>query len=412
MSVNVGISMRARTLGSVLVLSALVTGCAVVASHDEYGTYRQVRTADNDRDRLLAMHRYVTEHPNGFWIEQVQQARREKEDEVWNASYTSREGLEWYLQIYPDGQYVDQARPRLAALQTVRGRQDEEEERQRELERQQREELAEQRRTWVTRAMQFWTRTMVGIRNYGSTIQRVARGNEEFNRAFGQQPAPQCTADYCIKHYGQVYHIPVPGATRIDRHIDVYLRLMFDRGRMNRAELLLPSKGFSRWYEMENQTVITDEDPEQRALAINWALDRIQPIIEEVAQGAERIEFLPEPPEPLQIQADAEDTEEAPASPDEAAPPQQQATPQPMPEPSEAQPEEGSIDALLAEAAGADQAQPEQTEPQPPTNEPETMVLPVNLLAYRYRNLRVVVFAAGDEDYGNAYDGVSIELVR
>ncbi|HBQ12689.1 MAG TPA: hypothetical protein DEF51_16610 [Myxococcales bacterium] len=72
MSVNVGISMRARTLGSVLVLSALVTGCAVVASHDEYGTYRQVRTADNDRDRLLAMHRYVTEHPNGFWIEQVQ----------------------------------------------------------------------------------------------------------------------------------------------------------------------------------------------------------------------------------------------------------------------------------------------------------------------------------------------------
>ena len=83
-----------------------------------------------------------------------------------------------------------------------------------------------------------------------------------------------------------------------------------------------------------------------------------------------------------------------------------------MPEPSEAQPEEGSIDALLAEAAGADQAQPEQTEPQPQTDEPETMVLPVNLLAYRYRNLRVVVFAAGDEDYGNAYDGVSIDLVR
>ncbi|MEC7521358.1 MAG: hypothetical protein VYE22_15885 [Myxococcota bacterium] len=405
--------MRARTLGIPVLLASLLAGCAVVATHDEYGTYRQVRMADNDRDRLLAMHRYVTEHPAGYWIEEVQEMRRAKEDEVWNASYTSREGLEWYLQIYPDGQYVDQARPRLAALQTVRSRQDEEEERQRELERQRRQELLEQRRTWVTRAMQFWTRTMVGIRNYGSSIQRIARGNEEFNRAFGQQPAPQCTADYCIKHYGQVYHIPVPGATRIDRHIDVYLRLLFDRGRMNRAELLLPNKGFSRWYEMENQTVVTDEDPEQRTMAINWALDRIQPIIQEVASGAERIDFIPEPVDPLQVQAEAEDTEEAPTAPDET-PEEQQARPepQPMPEQTEEAPEEGSLDALLAEAAGADQQQQQQpVEPQQ-TDEPETMVLPVNLLAYRYRNLRVVVFAAGEDDYGNAYDGLFIERIR
>jgi len=272
--------------------------------------------------------------------------------------------------------------------------------------------------------VQFWVGNLLSIRNYGSTIQRVARGNSEFSEAFGQEPTPTCTPDYCIKHYGQLYHIPVPGATRIDRHIDVYLRLKLVRGRVERAEVLMPNKGFSRWYEMENQTVVTDEDPQQRMQAINWALDRIQPIIDQAASGARRIDFVPEPIEPLQVQGEAGDTEAAPSAPGDepAAQPEQPA--QPEPQQAQAQPEEpqgeggegdgSGLDELLREAAGTpeEQAQEQQTEPAPVEAEPETLVLPISLMAFQHRNMRVVVFAAGDEDYDHGYDGIFLERIR
>ena len=391
---------RKAKLVSFLSAVVLLAGCAVVSSHEEYSAYRSVRRAENDRDRLIAAQQYAEHHPGGNFIDEVQGIRRQHEDQVWASSSDSREGLEWYMRVYPDGQYVEQARPRLAALQTVsQGRQQEEAARD-ELEEQRRQAAIEARRTWVTRAMQFWTRTLTGIRNYGSSIQRVVGANEDFSRAFGQAPDPQCTADYCIKHYGQVYHIPVPGATRIDRSIDVYLRLVFVRGRMDRAELVLPNKGFSRWYEMENRTVVTDEDPEQRQTAINWALDRIQPVIEEVAQGATRIDFVPEGLTPLQVHGQSSDA--APDSPDEAAP-----------APAPAAQKQDDIDDLLGGAIGGEEATPEPTPPAEVTPEPaETMVLPIGLISWQFRNLRVVIFAASPDDYEQGYDGLFIERIR
>ena len=55
-------------------------------------------------------------------------------------------------------------------------------------------------------------------------------------------------------------------------------------------------------------------------------------------------------------------------------------------------------------------AQPESApEPDP---EPETMVMPIALQGYRVGPVRIVIFAAGEEDYGRAYDGLSIEWLR
>lgn len=407
-----------RDLFALSIAGLALTSCATFATHDEYQSYRAVRMADEDRERLVALQQYAETYPTGMWAEEVSSLRAAREEETWASSNTSREGLEWYLRVYPDGQYVEQARPRLAALQTVGNRREEEAERQRELEAQQRAAAAEERRTWVTRAMQFWLRNLVGIRQYGSSLGRIAQSNAEFSSAFGNAPQPVCTPEYCIKHYGQLYHIPVPGATRLDRHIDVYLRLVLDRGRLRRAELLMPNKGFSRWYEMENQTVVTDEDPEQRQMAINWALDRLQPIIQQAAEGAEQFDYVPEPINPLQVRGDAADTEDAPAAPDEAPAP----TPAPTPTetPTETPDGEGAagegaageggsvIDDLLEQAAGDEAVTPTEPTPTEPT-EVETLVLPISLLSYRYRNLRVVFFAAGDDDYAEAYDGVFLE---
>jgi hypothetical protein len=408
---------RARAAVSVLAIAATFAGCSIVATHEEYASYRAVRDATEDRDRLLAMQQYVERHPGGYWATEIQAQRASHEETVWAASNTTREGLEWYLQVYPDGQYVDQARPRLAALQTVSTRREQEEERQEQLEQEREAQAIEARRTWVTRAVQFWTTTLLGIRNYGSSIQRVVAGNQEFERAFGQAPTPTCQAEFCIKHYGQLYHIPVPGATRIDRHIDVYLRLVLVRGRVERAELLLPNKGFSRWFEMENRTVVTDEDPEQRQAAINWALDRIQPLVQQVAEGATRLDFVPEPINPLQLRGESANTDQAPVAPDEGGP----APAQPPPEgnaPPPAQKQDGDIDDLLNDAMGPeDQNQNQNPQPTPQLEEVQPqpgaeLVLPIGLVSWTYRNLRVVVFAAGDEDYEQGYDGIFIERVR
>lgn len=394
--------MKSRSTKLLLLVGAIVllAGCAVVSTHEEYSAYRAVRRATSDRALLTAAQQYVRSHPDGYFVEEVQALRRAREDDVWASNNDSREGLEWYLEVYPDGRYVDQARPRLAALQTVsQGRQEEAQARE-QLEQERRRQAEEARRTWVTRAMQFWTRTLLGVRNYGSSIQRVVSANQDFNRAFGQAPAPQCTPEYCIKHYGQIYHIPVPGATRIDRTIDVYLRLSFERGCMERAELVLLNKGFSRWYEMENRTVVTDEDPDQRQMAINWALDRIQPVIEEIARGARRIDFVPESLTPLQVHGQS--TGDAPSSPDEAQPP--------VVQPAQKQED---LDELLSGVVNEPDEPPAEPEPTPVVEEPvETMVLPIGLLSWEYRNLRVVVFAASPDDYEQGYDGIFIERIR
>lgn len=402
---------RAVSKPSLLFASAalvLLAACQTLISHDEYAAYKAVRYAEDDRSRLLAMQEYVAAHPNGQWAQSYETERAEREDELWGELNTSTEGLEFYMQAYPEGRFTNLARSRLAALETVSGRRQGERQRQTAAIERERIAQAEQARSWVTQAVQFWTRQMLTIRNYGSPIARVASANPRFSQVFGQTPRPQCQPGSCIKRYGQLYYIPVPGGTRLDRQIDVYLRLVLEGPRVNRIELLLPNKGFSRWYELENQEVIADQDPEARELAVNWAMDRINPVIREVAAAARDVEFELGPLAELPEVA-GEDTEEAPEVATAEEPTVAEETPS---EETEGEPSE--LDLLLAEAANVDVNEGEQTNEPPPEPvaepEPEVIVPPTNLLSREIRNVRMVVFAAGAEDYGTAFDGLFVEL--
>ncbi|MDQ3036573.1 MAG: hypothetical protein M3Y87_29545 [Myxococcota bacterium] len=385
-----------------------VPGCATIATHEEYEAYRTLHQTRDENARLEALARYAQQYPGGLWIEEVRRERESNEQTVWAGNNATREGLQLYLTVYPDGTYVEQAQQRLAALGVVGERREVEEEHVEELHQEQREQAAEERRLWVTRAVQFWTRTLLGIQNYGQTIAQVARANPEFSQAFGQVPAPLCTPQACIKHYHGHYAIPVPGATRIERELHVFLRIRLDRGRVTRVEVLMPNKGFSRWYELANRTLITDEDPEQRQHAIEWALGQLEPVIAEVARGARPIDIVPEPIEPISQAAQAasaapEDSDtEVPGDPQ--PPPPAAGTPPPAAE-------EGGIDQLLEQAVGAD-GQQQQALPEEPPPDMSALVLPIGLRAIQRGNVRMVVFAAGDEDYAEAYDGFYIELAR
>jgi hypothetical protein len=71
----------------------------------------------------------------------------------------------------------------------------------------------------------------------------------------------------------------------------------------------------------------------------------------------------------------------------------------------------------LAQAIGGGGVDANAPATQTPPADEETvpsvsLVLPIGLRALQIRNVRVVIFAAGDEDYGEAYDGFYIERVR
>lgn len=450
-----------RRVMFVAVACVIGTGCAIVATKSEYADYRAVRTAVDQRARLTAMTHYVQEHPSGTWEPELQAERHRIEADVWETSRTSREGLQYYLATFPDpdAPHREQALARLAAVQTVEGRRSDELARQRRIEEQRRAADDDRRRTWMTRAMGYWTRTLLGIDNWGSPIADVARANPAFSTAFGERPRPRCNRNECLKFYQNAYAIPVPGSTRIERSMQFILRLKMNGGNVDRVELLMPGKGFSRWFEMENRQPVVDEDPQQRDQAIAWAIERLAPVLTELlANATTREHYEMGLIAPLPFSASGETTgtgtpgsnaAETPAP--GAAAPAAGATPaaaagtapaagtataaagaagQPAAQPTgggdgpvqagqNAQQTGPSIDELLNTAVGGggnpppDQPPPVEPPPvEPPPDQPAAEELPPTAVrVLETPRVRFVAFAAQPEDYGTAYDGFIIERV-
>jgi len=346
-------------LSLLLVALVALSGCSIFASKGDYRAYRQLQMADNDQDLARAQSAYMDTNPNGAWSSEVGGARTESESQRYQENNSSSDGLRFYLEVYPEGTFSEQARLRLGALEQVEGRREVERENQAEVRREQRRDAAEERRTWAARAVGFWTGLLGGLEQWDTPISNVAQNNPEFSRAFGGEPRPRCSRTDCIKYYRLEFGIPVPGRTLINGLMEIYLRLRMRDGNLYRVEMLMPNRGFSRWFELENRRPVADMDPDSRNEALTFALERVLPFIESATTGAERIDMIPDPIEALQTQAS------------EAA---------------EAGPEEN--------ADGAE--------------EPE-FIIPIALEARRAGDLLFVIFSASPDDEGDAYDGLYIE---
>jgi hypothetical protein len=385
-------------------------GCNTFATHSDYAAYRAVRLAQNDDERLAAMAHYIATNPNGMWAGEIRHEHEVREQGVWLSNNSTQAGLTRYLDLYPEGQFADQARARMTAVTHVEEHREVEQTHVVEVSREDAAAAAEERRHWVTRATQFWTRTLLGITNYGQPISQVARANPDFSAAFGQPPAPMCTPAHCLKHYHGHFAIPVPGATRIERDMNMFLRIRLDGGRMERVEVLLPNMGFSRWYELENRTLVTDEDPEQRQQAMLWALDQLMPTITEAAPGSRSVDVIPDPIESITA---SETAETATAEEDEepAPAPTPSATPSSTSDAEAAESGDASLEELLTRAAGPEESTETAQVEIAPADGGE-IVLPIGLHAIQRGSVRFVVFAAGEGDYGNGFDGFYIERAR
>ncbi|HKP64388.1 MAG TPA: hypothetical protein VJV78_46945 [Polyangiales bacterium] len=271
------------SVGIALLLAA--SGCRVFAGKSDYEDYRAVRLARDSDQRLYAMQRYTERHPDGAWEPEISIERNEREAATFETGKSTRDGLERYLKAYPEGAYAAQARSRLAAVDVLEKRKRAEQEQAKQLAAARKQREQELSRTWVTRFAGYWAGTLLRLTDWGSPIPEVARQNQQFSRAFGAAPRPRCTADECVKYYQSPYGVPVPGGTRVERTLSLVLRLRMIEGKLDRAELLLPAHGFSRWYELEQRKVIASGDAEGRTQAVQWALARLQDAIKPIAPG-------------------------------------------------------------------------------------------------------------------------------
>lgn len=280
------------TLVRATAVFALVCGlgaCASFVNKGDYADYRKVRLAQTSDERLLAIQHYVSAHPDGHWASDLVAEQRAREAEVYDSGKATRAGLELYVRAYPSGHFVEQARARLAAITQIEQRKAEEQAAAERALADKRARDEELRRTWVTRFFSYWTDTLLAVHQWGEPIADIARQNPEFSRAFGKSPRPQCNATECVKHYRSNFGVPVVGGTRVERTIELTLRLLLREGRVTRVELLFPRRGFSRWFELENRRAVIDEDPQMRNEAIAWAIDKVKPWLAKI--GEQRTEI-------------------------------------------------------------------------------------------------------------------------
>lgn len=463
--------MNARPLRGGLVVLAVIAlqACASFTSRSDYTDYRALRLAPDHDAKLVAMQRYVARHPDGRWVDEVQRERKASDRAAFEAGKSTRAGIELYLTAFPDGEYANQARSRLSAVAAIEARKREEEARAAQLAEERKVREAELSRTWVSRFFGYWVKTLYGLDHWGSPIEQLARANPDFSRAFGRPPRPRCSSDECVKYYESGYAVPVPGGTRLERTMRLVLRLRMDRGRVTRAELLLPSWGFSRWKELEERKPVVDGDPEARTQAVDWAIARVMPLLDQIAPSrqpvsnygladiskpaisptgemvdttaedpsapANRIQGTPEAAEPsveeLVKPAAPEQTPDMEMAPLRVGPdgrplkggdmvlepmavPQQQQAPgagevmemAPLTVPQT----QGGQPAPAAPGAAAPAPGTAQPTPAAPAPAAPAAVVPATTRAYRAGDLRIVVFSAASDAKAPAYDGIVIEL--
>lgn len=270
---------RAARLGVLaLVVAALVTsGCQLGAAHGELATFRALRRETALHRRLALIDAYTRSYPHGVWAADVEAVRETLEPETWRASSQAWtiDGLEHYLSAYPDGAHAPEALTRLEALSAA-------------IERAPGEDPETTRRLWVGRAMEFWTRTLPRLAPLLRSLPAIAHGDPAFSDAFGADPAPDCSALECLKTYHSSFSVAGPSGP-VTREMEVVIRITLGtRGRVERIEVLLPRRGFSRWYELETNVFVDDASPTDRDLAITWARHQLRQSLDALGSAARR----------------------------------------------------------------------------------------------------------------------------
>ncbi|MFT3771903.1 MAG: hypothetical protein QM820_41370 [Minicystis sp.] len=109
-----------RALLATLALAA--AGCqaqAFIASPSDYAGYRATRVAPTFEERLAAAERYLQQHPDGRFKDEVRAFFDRGEEAFYAANQGNKAGLQGYLKVLPRGPHHAQAERRIGEIETA-----------------------------------------------------------------------------------------------------------------------------------------------------------------------------------------------------------------------------------------------------------------------------------------------------
>ena len=258
-------------------------GCQTLASPAEYRLYRAYRYLGAGPERLAAGSAYLEAHPQGRFSAEVRREVETAEEDFWLEHRASVDGLTEYVQAFPRGSHVEEARQRLGVFEAARREQEaarraaaaaDAERREEELRR-----TGAQARVWGRASFDRWVRLFGGLQGWGQGFGPIVGANPAFREAFENEP-PQCRAAHCRKDYAQDFYIPVPGRSALPRRISLQLDMVragSDRV-VNQVLINLRNRGLTQWFESERQEPVTPGEAQAREAAVRWSMDQLRAV--------------------------------------------------------------------------------------------------------------------------------------
>ncbi len=309
------------SLGLIALVALGAVGCQTLASTHEYRLYRAYRYLGAGPERLAAGSAYIEAHPQGRFSAEVRREVETAEEDFWMEHRASVDGLSAYVQAFPRGSHVEEARQRLSVFEAARREQVTALRATEQAERERREEelrLAGARaRIWARTNFDRWVRLFGGLQGWGQGFGPIVGANPSFREAFENAP-PQCRGAHCRKDFSQDFYISVPGRSALPRRINLQLDMVRtgnDR-LVNQVLVNLRGRGLTQWFESERQEPVTPGDAQAREAAVRWSMDQLRAVFGAGFPDARETPaaLYGPPPEPM-VMGGEEEEEEAPAAP-------------------------------------------------------------------------------------------------
>lgn len=281
-------------------LSLLLASCArLSASPDDYAAYRKTRVLHTREDRLVAAKRYLDEHPQGVFAEDVRQRFVVEELAFYDEKKKSSDGLDWYLVVLPDGPHATDARLR-------RGELEEEAKKLRKdklltVAKTQEARLAkaEASRKEALALATAWMGASAKVTSWGRPTWELPHEVLGLLRAF---PEPGvCRPEGCARFASIPFSIPVAGGGLEERAAVMDLGVALRDGGVHRITLRGPEL-FSRLFEAKRGVPRNPDELLARAESVSFAIELVTKALEE--KLPERCEQGITPPEVLRRACD------------------------------------------------------------------------------------------------------------
>ncbi|MDQ2643868.1 MAG: hypothetical protein M3020_08650 [Myxococcota bacterium] len=270
-------------------LLATAPACAVgnrlVGSRSDYVAYRKTRVAEAELDRLGAANRYLKDHPDGRYHEEVAGWFPAAEQRYVKRAHDRPSMLRAYLAALPDGPRAGDVQARLTELEIYQGYQNRDAQREAErLSRVARElgDATETRQAFV-RQLSELVKRLATLRSFGKPL---AQGEpallSEFRDASGKL---ECATDRCSKTFLLSY--AVPGQSQfVARDLALELSIRLYAGRIVDAELAGPEL-WSRLGEAVERRAVSEQSLSARVDALARSAQVLENVLESRLPAAE-----------------------------------------------------------------------------------------------------------------------------